>query len=130
MSQHARRDVAERAVLGPIQNELLESDAVEFACSLIREHARAEITQVEGSEAPQVAEIAAQISDLEDLIVLRQGRAAALGPVIAQMREKMAGLQRASWRKANAIQLAAIPAEDAYRAAVADLAARASGVEH
>ncbi len=127
VSQHARRDIAERAVLEPIRRELLEPEAVDLACRLIRDCARAELTQVEGREAPAVAEIATQITELEELIASRGALAATLSPVVADLRERMAALQRASWYKSRAIRLAEIPAEDAYRAAVADLASTLGG---
>jgi hypothetical protein len=105
--------------------------AVELACRVIREYARAEFAQVEGQRAPAVAAFAAQIAELEDLIASRNALAPTLRPVVAELREKMATIQRANWRKAQGIKIAEIPAEEAYRAAVADMAAtlRGSNVE-
>ena len=56
-------------------SELLEPEAVELACRVIRECARAEPIQVEGQEAPAVVAIAAQIAELEDLIASRDALA-------------------------------------------------------
>jgi site-specific DNA recombinase len=127
VSQQGRRDLAEHAVLEPIQRELLEPEAVELACRLIREGARAELTQIEGEAAPAVAAIAKQVAELEDLITSRGSLAVTLRPVLADLREKMAALQRANWRKAHGMMVAEIPAEEAYRAAVADMAATLGG---
>ncbi len=90
VGKHARRDIAERAVLDPIRHELLEPEAVELGCRLIRDYARAEITQAAaGEEAPAVATTAAQIAELQDLIAERGALAATLRPVVADLREKM-----------------------------------------
>jgi hypothetical protein len=80
---------------------------------------------------PAVAAIAAQIAELEDLITSRNALALTLRPVVAELREKMASIQRANWRKAQGLKLTEIPAEEAYRAAVADMVAtlRGSNVE-
>jgi Recombinase zinc beta ribbon domain len=127
VSQQARRDLAEHAVLEPIRRELLEPEAVDLACRLIRECARAELMQVESEVAPAVAVIAKQIAELEDLITSRGSLAVTLRPVVAELREKMSTLQRVNWRKAQGIKVAEIPAEEAYRAAVADMAATLGG---
>lgn len=128
VSQHARRDLAEDAALTPIRRELLAPEAVELACMLIRDAAKAELLRsVEGDEPVQVAEIAAQIAELEGLIASRNSLAAALRPVVAGLREKMATVQRASWRKAHSFKIAELPVEKAYRAAVAAMAAVLEG---
>lgn len=127
-SQHARRDLAEDAVLTPIRRELLAPEAVELACRIIRDAAKAELLRsVEGEEPAQVADIAAQIAELENVIASRDALAATLRPVVAGLREKMATVRRTNWRKAHAVKIAELPVEEAYRAAVTDLAAVLEG---
>ena len=46
---------------------------------------------------------------------------------LAGLREKMATVQRASWRKAHSLKIAELPVEEAYRAAVAAMAAVLKG---
>jgi hypothetical protein len=123
----ARRISSERAVLEPIGRGLLEPEAVELACRLIRNWARDELTQVEGQAAPAVAVVASQIADLEELIASRGALAGTLRPVVANLREKLAALQRANWCKAQGTKIAEIPAEEAHRAAVADMASELGG---
>ena len=131
VSQHARRDIAERAVFGPIQRELLEPEAIELGCRLIRQTLRAELTQIEGAEIPALSAISEQIAELEELIASRVALAATLRPLVAELRDKLAALRRASWRKAHDLKVEEIPAEEAYRASVAEMAAilRGSNVE-
>jgi site-specific DNA recombinase len=127
VSQHARRDLAERAVLDPIRRELLAPDAVDLACSIIRECARAELSHVAGEATPAMSAMAAQIAELEELTATREALAVTLRPVVADLREKMAAVKRANWLKAQGIRLAEVPAEEAYRAAVAEMAATLGG---
>jgi hypothetical protein len=47
--------------------------------------------------------------------------------LIAGLRERMATLRRTSWRKAHALKVAEVPAEETYRAAIDDLASVLSG---
>ncbi len=131
VNQHARRDIAERAILGPIRRELLEPAAVELGCRLIREAARAELVQAAADESPAVTAIAEQIAELESLIAGRTALAATLRPVVADLRERMTALQRANWRKIQGIRVAEIPVEEAYRAAVGEMGSvlRGSNVE-
>jgi site-specific DNA recombinase len=128
VSQHARRDLAEDAVLGPIRRELLAPEAVELACGLIRAAIKTELLRsVQGVEPPEVATIERQIIELEDLIAAHHALAATLRPVVAGLREKVANVQRAHWRKAHAVKIAELPAEEAYKAAVADMASVLGG---
>ena len=48
-------------------------------------------------------------------------------PDVVRAYEKMATVQRAEWRKAQALKVAELRAEEAYRAAVADMAAALAG---
>jgi hypothetical protein len=114
-------------VLEPIRRELLEPEGVELACRLIRGFARAELSEVVGEENPAVGSLTAQITELEDLIASRTALAETLRPVLAGLIERMATLRRTSWRKTHALEVAEVPAEEAYRAAVADLASVLSG---
>jgi hypothetical protein len=84
---------------------------------------RAERVQVEQGVSPAVAAISAEIADLEVLIESRPARAATLRPLIEDLRERQANLRRAASRKAVSSKAAEIPAEEAYRAAAADMAA-------
>ena len=61
-----------------------------------------------------------EIADLEALVAERPSRAATLGQAIESLRQKRANLQRSTMRRA-AVPDVALPAESAYRAAVADI---------
>lgn len=75
-----------------------------------------------GCELPAVTAINAEIADLEALIESRPARPATLRVLIEDLREKQANLRRAASRKAVASKAAEVPAEEAYRAVVADMA--------
>jgi uncharacterized protein YukE len=80
--------------------------------------------------SPAAAEIGAEIADLESLVLERPARAATLRATIDDLRQKQANLQRAAWRR-QAVPDVFLPAEQAYRAAVADIngALRGSNIE-
>ena len=122
LSQHARRDVAENAVLGPIRRELLAPEAVELACRLIRDAARAKLRPGDGADSPEGATMAAEIAELEELIASRPALAHPLRLLVAERRERIASLRRAEWRRAHTLKLDALPAEAVYRAVVGDMA--------
>jgi site-specific DNA recombinase len=121
------RSLAEDIVLAPVQRELLAPDAVEHACELIRGWARNESIQIAEGANPEVEAIAAEIADLEALIEARPARTATLRQVIEDLRARQANLQRGARRQAHAKHGAEIPAEQAYRAAVAEMAATLEG---
>ena len=111
----------------PIRRDLLAPEAIEHACQLIRTWAREERSQVARGGNPELEAIATEIADLEALIEARPARAATLRPIVEELRGKQANLRRASLRQAQAKLVAEIPAEEAYRAAVADMAAVLQG---
>jgi hypothetical protein len=119
--------LAEDIVLEPVQRELLAPEAVEHACELMRSWARNESIQIAEGTNPELEAIAAEIADLEVLIEARAARAATLRPVIEDLRARQANLQRGARRQAHAKLAAEIPAEQAYRAAVAEMAATLEG---
>jgi hypothetical protein len=57
----------------------------------------------------------------------RPARAGTLRPLIEGLREKQVNLRRAASRKAQSSKAAEIPAEEAYKAAAADMAATLKG---
>lgn len=77
--------------------------------------------------APAVTVIDAEIADLESLIEVRPTRAATMRPLIEELRTKQANLRRVAMRKAESKKVADLPAVEAYRAAVADLAETLGG---
>jgi hypothetical protein len=121
------RSLAEGIVLEPVQRELLASAAIEHACELIRGWARNESIQIAEGVNPELEAIAAEIADLKVLIEARPARAATLRPVIEDLRARQANLQRRARRQAHAKLAAEIPAEQAYRAAVAEMSATLEG---
>ena len=127
LSQHARRDVAENAVLGPIRRELLAPEAVDLACRLIRDAARAKLRPGDGADSPEGATMAAEIAELEELIASRPALAHPLRLLVAERRERIASLRRAEWRRAHTLKLDALPAEAVYRAVVGDMASVLAG---
>ena len=94
--------------------------SIERFCSLIREWFRLEHEQAPQGSSPAAAAIGAEIADLESLIDERPARAATLRTTIEDLRQKQVNLQRAAWRRKSAPEVA-LPAEEAYRAAVADM---------
>ena len=116
------RSLAESIVLEPIRRDLLAPDAVAHACQLLRTWGRQEQTQVEQGTNPELEAISTEIADLEALIEARPARVGTLRPIIEDLRGRQANLRRASVRQAQAKLAAAIPAEEAYRAAVAEMA--------
>jgi hypothetical protein len=100
--------------------------AVEKFCSLIREWHRQENEQVTQGISPAAEASCAEIADLEALIVERAARATTLRQVIEDLRQGQANLQRATARR-GATPDVALPAEEAYRAAVSDINAALQG---
>jgi hypothetical protein len=88
---------------------------------------RAESVQIQQGVSPAVAALSTEIADLESLIEARPARAATLRPLIEELREKQVNLRRAASRKAQSSKAAEFPAEEAYRAAAADMAATLKG---
>lgn len=80
-----------------------------------------------GGVNPELEATAAEIADLEVLIEARPARAATLRPVIEDLRARQANQQRGARRQAHAKLAAEIPAEQAYRAAVAEMSATLEG---
>jgi site-specific DNA recombinase len=125
------RKLAEQIVLEPIKRELLSPEAVKLACERIRDFARAARTQIAAGANPAVAAVSVEIADLEALIEARPARGATLRPLVEELRTKQAKLLRTALRQAQNAQADEIPAEEAYRAAVADMAQtlRGSNIE-
>ena len=117
------RRIAESIVLDPVHRELLGPEAVERACELIRDWARSESVQITESANPELEAIAIEIADLEALIEARPARAGTLRQVVEELRAREASLKRGARRQAQAKLAGQIPAEGAYRAAVAEMAA-------
>jgi hypothetical protein len=93
---------------------------------LIRGWIRAERTEIQQGH-PELDTIAAEIADLEALIEARPARASTLRPLVEELRTKQANLQRANVRKIQSLKGAEIPAEEAYKAAVTELATTLEG---
>jgi hypothetical protein len=127
MALHVPRRVAEDLVLGPVRTELLAPEAVNRFCELIRTCARNDSFRAEPAQDPAVTAIDAEISDLESLIEARPARAATMRPLIEDLRTKQANLRRGAMRRAQSNNLENVPAVEAYRAAVADLASTLAG---
>jgi hypothetical protein len=70
--------------------------------------------------SPATEAIGAEIADLEALIEERPARATTLRQAIEDLRQKQTNLQRATWRRTAAPDIA-LPAQEAYRAAVSDI---------
>ena len=117
------RRIAESIVLEPVHRELLSPEAVERACELIRGWVRSESVQVTEGANPELEAIATEIADLEALIQARPARAGTLRQVVEDLRAREANLKRGARRQAQAKLAGQIPAEEAYRAAVAEMAA-------
>jgi hypothetical protein len=117
------RQIAESIVLEPVQRELLGPKAVERACELIRGWVRTESAQITESANPELEAIATEIADLEALIQARPARAGTLRQVVEGLRAREANLKRGARRQAQATLAGQVPAEEAYRAAVAEMAA-------
>ncbi len=126
----AKQAEVEDAILAPVRAALLTDEAVERFCCLIRDWYRreGEVSMSGGSAA--ASEIGAEIADLEALIAERPARAAVLRVALEDLRQKRINLERATWRRKGDAK-AALPAESAYRAAVADIngALKSSNVE-
>jgi len=122
----AKREDVEGAILEPVRSELLSDEAVESFCSQIREWYRHEQEQAVRGISPAAEAIGAEIADLEGLIEERPSRAAALRGAIQDLRQRQANLQCATWRRTIAPDVA-LPAEEAYRAAVSDINAALQG---
>ena len=116
------RRIAESIVLEPVRRELLGPEAVERACELIRGWVRSESVQITEGASPELEAIATEIADLEALIQARPARAGTLRQVIEELRAREANLKRGARRQAQAKLAGQIPAEEAYRAAVAEMA--------
>lgn len=118
----ARRDVAEDVVLEPVRRDLLSPEAVELAIEEIHRVLRQQRTAaVVGG--PELAAVEAEIAELEQLARERPALAASLAPALEAAHDRHTRLQRAAWRRATACPTEAeIPAERAYRAAVAKMA--------
>lgn len=109
---------------------MLGPEAVERACELIRGWVRSESTQITESANPELEAIATEIADLEALIQARPVRGGTLRQVVEALRAREANLKRGARRQAQAKLAEQIPAEEAYRAAVAEMATTlAGGVE-
>ena len=121
MSHHLSRKIAELVVLEPVKRDVLAPEAIERACELIRGWARSECTAVQRA-CPEADAVAAEIADLEALIEGRPSRASTLRRVIEDLRTKQASLRRSQLRKVQGLEVGKVPAEEAYKAAVADLA--------
>lgn len=130
MDATAKLEEVETAILEPVRAALLSDAAIARFCFLIREWYRRENEEAERGVSPAAAAIGAEIADLEALIAERPARAATLQAAIEDLRQKQSNLQRAAWRR-RAAPAVALPAEEAYRAAVADIngALKASNVE-
>ena len=100
---------------------------MELTCRLIRDAVKAEVRLVDGADPPDSTTIAAEIAELEELIASRPSLAQTLRLLVAERREKRASLRRAAWRRAHALKLDALPAETAYRAAIADMVSVLAG---
>jgi hypothetical protein len=124
------REEIESAILEPVRSALLSDEAIDRFCTLIREWHRLELEQSGRGVSQAAAAIGAEIADLESLIAERLARAATLRSTIEDLRQKQANLQRAAWRRTTAPDVA-LPAEEAYRAAVSDIngALRGNNVE-
>jgi site-specific DNA recombinase len=116
----AKRTEVEAAILDPVRYELLSDEAVERFCAQIREWYRCEHEQAARGISPAAEAIGAEIADLEALIEERPARAATLRQAIEDLRQKQANLQRVTWRRTAAPNIA-LPAQEAYRAAVSDI---------
>ena len=121
------RRVAEHIVLEPIYRDLLSPEAVERSCRELREAFAAELAAPAVDADPELAAIDAQVAELEALVAERPAIGVALQGSIAQLRERRVAVLRASRRRTVVAQTAVIPAEAAYRAAVAELDATLSG---
>jgi hypothetical protein len=108
--------------------ELLAPAAIERACGLIHEWSRNEQAKADQDVPPAVALIATEIADLESLIEARPARAVTLRPLIEELTTKQTNLQRMARRKNQSAEEGSIPAAEAYRAAVAEMAATLHGV--
>jgi site-specific DNA recombinase len=130
MDATAKQADVESAILEPVRKALLTDEAIDRFCSHIREWYRREHEQAVHGMSPAAAEIGAEIADLESLVVERPARAATLRATIDDLRQKQANLQRAAWRR-QAVPDVFLPAEQAYRAAVADIngALKGSNIE-
>jgi site-specific DNA recombinase len=130
MDASAKLEDVEAAVLGPVRAALLTDEAIERFCLLIREWYRREHEQASQGLSPAAAAIGSEIADLESLIAERPARAETLHATIQDLRQKQANLQRAAWRR-KPFQDVVLPAEEAYRAAVADMngALKGSNIE-
>jgi site-specific DNA recombinase len=124
VSTYVRRDAVEATVLEPVRRLLLAPEAVELACSTIRELALAERVRVVDADDPRLA---AQIAELEALLASSTTLVDTLRGALDDLRAKQAALKRAAWRQAHAAQVGAVPAEGIYRQAVDELRATLEG---
>jgi hypothetical protein len=121
------RAIAERIVLEPIQRDLLGPEAIERACELMRSWVRNESALIAEGANPELEAIAAEIADLEALIEARPARTTTLRQVIEELRTREANLKRGVRRQAQAKLAGQVPAEEAYQAAVAEMAGTLEG---
>ncbi len=110
---------------------MLCDEAVDRFCSLIQELHRREHEQAARGVSPAAAAIGAEIADLESLIAERPARAATLRATIEDLRQKQGQSAALQPGVVTAAPDVALPAEEAYRGAVADIngALRGNNVE-
>jgi hypothetical protein len=99
----------ESAILEPVRSELLNDEAVERFCSLIREWYCRETETGTCNSSPAAEAIALKIADLEALVAEGPSGAATLGQAIESLRQKRANLQRSTMRR-TAVPDVALPA--------------------
>jgi site-specific DNA recombinase len=123
VSASARVDVCEQILVNPIREKVLSARAVDFAVEEYRKLYRAERAREVCGVSTEVAELGAEIADLEALIAARPARADTLRRAVEELRERQAKAQRAAWRRAQgAAAPNEWPLESDYRAAVARMA--------
>lgn len=119
MALGVQRSIAEDVILGPIREELLSPAAVEAAVQMIREWYQQDAARAAQGVSPEMAAIDEEIADLESLIAERPSRAQSLRVSIEKLHEQRSALQRAAWRGSAKSSRESLPAEIAYRDAVA-----------
>ena len=131
VSATAKLEVVENAILAPVRSELLGEEAVERFCVSIRQLHQQDRDEPDHRLTAMEAALEDEIADLEALIVSRPARAGTLAPVIEELRSRRFSLRRIASLRTSAEENRSLPAENEYRAAVADIneALRGSNVE-
>lgn len=122
----ARRDVAERVLLEPIQRELLSDEAVALAADLIRRWDREE--RVRAVEPAEVGEIEARIARIEAQIAAGVLEREDVLPALSALADRRKAALAGAWRRTSGRSgVEASAAVAAYARAVAGMREALSG---